>query len=226
MHCGVASTEGQRRKVFDFRSEEYRGYGKTYLLNFAHDLHPAEDVFDSSSYIFYMEHKHSIIATARFVSPIKGEWELSPVLRQYNLAQMLDRDFSLEASRLVVARNMRKKMVAERIIWFATDWLVRKCSAKNYFAVCVPGVVSLFEKFGASLTTNDVIWVPSWSTQGYRFMSGNIRHTRDTLQRILRRGRCRLNPSGVSEYGEVTRGIGTQQWENVGSDQREREAIS
>ena len=211
MYCGIATTEDARRRVFDFRLREYEACRKEHLLYSTHDLHPAEDLFDSSAHIFYVEHNNSIIATVRFVPAIEGEWELSAVLRQYNLIQEVSDENFLEASRLVVARAMRKKMIAERIIYFATQWLARNSTAKNYFAVCVPGVVTLFEKFGASLCSPKTIWMPSWSAQGYRLMSGNILRTHDTLRGILARGCLRRNGAGTSEAVESGQGSGERE---------------
>jgi pyrroloquinoline quinone (PQQ) biosynthesis protein C len=180
----AADAEAQR-EVFRLREQTYRG-SQGYLLDLGGHRDLAADRHDLSAYIFSCRVGDAVVASCRWVTPHEAEFPL-PGLVDPALASQVGRDRCLEASRAIVAPQLRGRHIFEVMFYFTCFWLLRNTRCQSYWAVCVPRLVPFYEICDIYPLSPDPIAIPGREKNRYLVVHGQPRRSVDKLSEVLTR---------------------------------------
>lgn len=176
-------------RVFTLREENYKN-NSPYLLCKNHYFHPGQDELDQYAYLFQMKDEtDKTLATCRFL-PLRNN-ELSKnecFLRNYSQHEDVRRINALQPlqiSRLIVEENYRNYYLAELLICFSYQWLLKNTSSEYFCAICFPPLARFYKHFGAEVVPDLSIHLLDRSDKPYKMIYGDMRKGMRILEEYL-----------------------------------------
>lgn len=177
---GIASSPAEYQAIYNLRQTVYEQDNMAYLLDASSNFHPAADILDESSYLFYCRSGNKFLATCRYSPAIDGQWE-SPEIT--HLASLVPTDTTrlLQIGRLVIQPEYRSRLLAELLIWACSDWLRRHTLHTSFYAICTPALSRFYRHFGAKTVPNSTVKLPERQNKTYRVVYGSMNTVATTL---------------------------------------------
>ena len=183
LSLGFVSCQSQRDRIYQLRKTVYQD-NMSYLLNTDDGLPASADKFDAVSYIFYCRQGDRIIASCRYTPAINGEWESPGITEAANLVPA-NQFQMLEIGRLLVAPKYRSQLIAELLVWAASDWLGQNTRYQYFYAVCAPALVRFYRHFGSQSIPKTKIVLPERQNKSYRIVYGSMNTVATTLEAYI-----------------------------------------
>lgn len=160
---GVRAQSREFERLKDWRSS-YIGENPANEPDFAF----WESVRDNCSYTFAFYQQDQLVGGVRLTPLGHG---VTMAERQLNLGGLLPRD-ALEVNRLVIDEGFRGRGVMSEALVTCFRWAKHNTTHAHLVAVCVPRMVPLYERVGATLLATDI---PCPSVQEKKYALINLK---------------------------------------------------
>ena len=163
---GLASTNIQRKKIYQLRKEVYEKLSWNHLVE--------KDKWDAHAYLFFLELEENIIATCRVIQINQNKDFLKAALK---FTPDLKIASSVVIERLLLHENFRDCTLYKKLLSTACHWVKSNTASTMWYAKCTPILTRIYLKFGAKVIGFEKQPITKTQSRNYQYLKGSISET-------------------------------------------------